>query len=155
VTTYRGTVHTRHYKGKIIRPKYTVAGYQGVTLTNSGKYAEKQVHRLVAYHFVNGYKDGLVVNHKNEIKDDNRACNLEWVSYSYNNTYGDQFIHRYDKRCKRVLKYGRDGHLICEFKSVHEAARMNGTAASVVSRWCKGINKDSNGYIWKFSAEAT
>ena len=26
VTTYRGTVHTRHYKGRIIKPKYATAG---------------------------------------------------------------------------------------------------------------------------------
>ena len=65
VTTYKGTVHTRHYKGRIIKPKYTIAGYQGVTLANSGQHKRIQLHRLVALHFVDGYKDGLVVNHKN------------------------------------------------------------------------------------------
>lgn len=151
VTTCRGTVHTRHYKGRIIKPKYATAGYQGVMLANSGEYKQFQIHRLVALHFVDGYKDGLVVNHKNEIKDDNRAENLEFVTYTYNNTYGEQFKRRYDKHSKRVLKCDKHGNIICEYKSLHDAARQNGTAATVVSRWCKSVYKPQNGFIWRFA----
>lgn len=151
VTTYRGTVHTRHYKGKIIKPKYATAGYQAVVLANSGVHIRADIHRIVALHFCDGYKDGLVVNHKNEIKDDNRAENLEFVTYSYNSTYGEQFKHRYDKRSKRVLKCDKDGTVICEYKSLNDAARQNGTAATVISRWCKSIYKPQNEFIWRFA----
>lgn len=151
VTTYKGTVHTRHYKGMIIKPKYTPAGYQGVVLANSGVHIRIQVHRLVALHFVDGYKEGLVVNHKNEIKDDNRAENLEFVTYSYNSTYGEQFKRRYDNLSKRVLKCDKDGTVISEYKSLHDAARQNVTKATVVSRWCKSIHKPQNGFIWRFA----
>ena len=151
VTTCRGTVHTRHYKGMIIKPKYTPAGYQGVVLANSGVHIRAQIHRLVALHFVDGYKDGLVVNHKNEIKDDNRAENLEFVTSSYNNTYGEQFKRRYDKHSKRVLKCDKNGTVICEYKSLHDAARQNETAATVISRWCNSIHKPKNGFIWRFA----
>lgn len=151
VTTYKGTVHTRHYKGRIIKPKYTIAGYQGVTLAKSGQHKRILLHRLVALHFVGGYKERLVVNHKNEIKDDNRAENLEFVTYTYNNTYGEQFKHRYDKHSKRVLKCDKDGTVISEYKSLHDAARQNGTAATVISRWCKSVYKPQNGLIWRFA----
>lgn len=43
-----------------------------------------QVHQLVAKHFVPGYKLGLVVNHKNLDRTDNRAENLEWVTQKEN-----------------------------------------------------------------------
>ena len=46
------------------------------------------MHRLVAFSFVDGYRDGLQVNHKNEIRADNRAENLEWVNCSRNLNYG-------------------------------------------------------------------
>ena len=42
------------------------------------------IHRLVAYMFCKGYKEGLQVNHINGIKTDNRACNLEWVTAKEN-----------------------------------------------------------------------
>ena len=40
------------------------------------------VHRLVciAFHGEQGYIDGMYVDHINTIRDDNRACNLHWVT---------------------------------------------------------------------------
>ena len=39
------------------------------------------VHRLVAYMFKKeDYKEDLVVNHINHIRDDNRIENLEWIT---------------------------------------------------------------------------
>lgn len=52
-----------------------------------------RVHRLVAYLFCNppvNYQE-LEVDHINNIRDDNRACNLEWVTHKEN-------IKRYVKK---------------------------------------------------------
>lgn len=62
------------------------AGYRRITLY----IPEKKrffVHRLVAYHFCEGFNEDLVVNHKNGNKKDNRAENLEWVSRSENDLH--------------------------------------------------------------------
>lgn len=43
-----------------------------------------QAHRLVWQHFVGDIPEGMVINHKNGLKNDNRPANLEVVSCSEN-----------------------------------------------------------------------
>lgn len=61
-----------------------VGGYKMIQIMILGKRNKYLVHRLVAFAFVDGFKDGLTVNHINGIKTDNRAVNLEWVTKSEN-----------------------------------------------------------------------
>lgn len=64
-------------------------GYKQVGLYKNKKIRTFRVHRLVAFAFCDGYEDGMIVNHKNECRFDNRAENLEWCNNSYNVTYND------------------------------------------------------------------
>lgn len=59
-------------------------GYPVVRSRRTGKAGPIYVHRLMALTFVDGYKDGLQVNHINGKKDDFRPENLEWVSLERN-----------------------------------------------------------------------
>jgi hypothetical protein len=149
ITVYRGTVHTRHYKGKILAQKKHLAGYRYVVLADSGIHTREAVHRLVAMAFVSGYKKGSIVNHKNENKSDNRFENLEWCDYSYNNTYGMQFRHRYDKRKMPCYCIDTKGH-IAKYESLNDASRKTGHPIIVISRWCKQPHNNNAGEIWKF-----
>jgi hypothetical protein len=59
-------------------------GYLRVRLMKNNKQYTKAVHRLVAETFIPNLNNLPQVNHINEIKDDNRMINLEWVNNQKN-----------------------------------------------------------------------
>ena len=79
----------RRKDGKEYLPSKDRKGYLRVRIpypkaeSKDGRYTFK-VHRLVAMLYVDGYSDELQVNHKNGVKTDNRADNLEMVTNSEN-----------------------------------------------------------------------
>lgn len=74
----------------ILRGLYTLDGVQSTY----------QIHRLVAMAFIKNPNNKSEVNHKNGIRNDNRAENLEWT------THRDNVIHSYNvlKRLTRIKK---------------------------------------------------
>lgn len=59
------------------RGEYKVGGYLRVKILLNGKSISTAAHRLVWIHFNGEIPDGMTINHKNGIKDDNRPENLE------------------------------------------------------------------------------
>lgn len=130
--------------------KYMSSGYLCVVLYKNGKYMRFTVHRLVAIHFVDGYKKGYIVNHKDEDKHNNRSDNLEWCTYQYNNTYGKSFKDKYNKRKKRVFQRNFSGDIVCIYESVRDAAIRFSTSATSISDWCRKKHTPKNNYIWSY-----
>lgn len=75
---------TARGKLKELTPVPDRKGYPRVGLKNSKSY---RVHRLVAQAYIPNPHGYAQVNHKNEIKDDNRVENLEWCTNDYNKKY--------------------------------------------------------------------
>lgn len=85
VTSTRQRPYKKIINGTSVKPfKCKSTGYLQIKVYGK-KYS---AHRIVAKAFCTGFCDGLVVNHKNGQRDDNRAENLEWVSHSENSKHG-------------------------------------------------------------------
>lgn len=74
--------------GKNLKQFKNNSGYLRVTLSKGGKVKSYSVHRLVAEAFIPNPQGLKTVNHKNEIKTDNRSDNLEWMTLEENINYG-------------------------------------------------------------------
>lgn len=89
-TTYQRTragktqVFSSTFPERRISPCVEKSGYAEVAVMKGGKRIKERVHRLVALAFVDGYADGLTVNHIDGNKLNNNVSNLEWVSLARN-----------------------------------------------------------------------
>ena len=71
-------------KGWILKPVQDKKGYLKIGLYSGDGYYMRLVSRLVAQAFIPNPDSLLQVNHINEVKSDNRAVNLEWVTHAEN-----------------------------------------------------------------------
>lgn len=88
------------WKGRLMKKQNWTNGYQFVFLSsNKTGYQQYSIHRLVAIAFIDNPNKLPQVNHKNGIKTDNRAGNLEWVTMSGNNFHSYRTGLKKHHRC--------------------------------------------------------
>ena len=142
--TYSNGVVT-HHKGRLIKPSTNQKGYLQIHLQRQDDKLYITVHKLVALHFVEGYAEGLQVNHKDENKLNNRADNLEWCSPTYNVNYGTNLQRKgvaykkgaYTQRCKRLAVY-IDGVKLGEYNGYKEVSEALGISLEYASQIANG-----------------
>ena len=154
------TVKERIMKASLAGPKGKM--YYMVLLRKDGKYTPFKVHRLVASAFIPNTNNYPCINHKNENKYDNRKENLEWCTFSYNNTYNGlkervrPKVLNNPKHSKVVAQYDEDMNFIRTFPSIEEAARVSGLKHCTILKHCKDGDKawrktkTQSGYRWRF-----
>lgn len=118
----------------ILKKRLNKDGYEIINLQGNLQGKTKGtylVHRLVAFAFIpnDDYINKFQVNHKDEIKNNNCADNLEWCTNEYNWNYNN------NSALKRAIINSR--------KSI-EAKRINGILYTKRSHKIKMINPETN-----------
>ncbi len=70
--------------GKILSPKIDKDGYLHVVLCKNSFHKHMRVHKIIALTFIENPNNYLEINHKNNIRCDNRVENLEWATNRMN-----------------------------------------------------------------------
>ena len=140
----------RYVKECILKPVIDRYGYLLVSLYAGGKQKNLMVHRLVCEAFNDNRDEKPEVNHINEIKTDNRACNLEWSTRKDNCHHGPRNERVGKAKSKPVAQYAQDGELIKVWPSTMEVERQAGFSNGNISQAANGKYKKAYGFIWKY-----
>lgn len=131
---------------KYLKPVIVSGGYCRVDLRKSGEHNNCYVHRLIAETFIPNPENKPQVNHKDENKLNNSVSNLEWTTAQENNNYGT--------RNERIRK-AHNKKIYCVeldkiFESGKKAAEELGLHNSHITSCCKGKQKTTGGYHFRY-----
>lgn len=131
---------------KILTTKKTGI-YNHILLCKNGERKNFTIHKLVAMAFVPNPNNLPCINHINENKEDNRANNLEWCSYKYNNNYGNRTKKVVEKNSIKISQYDLDGNFVKDWNCINDAIRYYNNY-----HICDVLNNKRNqasGFKWK------
>ena len=159
----------RLFRGMLLKPQKTCKGYLHVGLNKKGKTIIARIHRLVAKAFTEicgEYREGLVVDHINAQKQDNRAINLKWCTPRENsnnpitkehmegeNSYWFGKLGKEHVRSIPIVQYDRKGNFISEFSCAAEAERKLNIDHRAICRVLKRQRNHTHGYIFRYKEQ--
>lgn len=141
----------RTIKSRIIKPYNDNHGYHMVSLSKDGKVKKHKVHRLVAEAFISNPENKPTVNHLNEIRNDNRASNLEWATYKENNDHGGHNERVSKTLSNPIEQLDKNGNKISCFQSVRDASLATGINIMNIKSCLSHKNRVfAGGYQWRY-----
>lgn len=120
--------------------------YLGIDLSKNHIRKVFDIHRLVAKAFIPNPQEKPCVNHKDFNKHNNNVNNLEWVTLKENSQYS---IKNNIGSMKAIIQLTKDGKIVKIWQSIAEAGRKYGSKTNI-GHCCRGEQKTSYGFIWKF-----
>lgn len=171
-----GNVKSLNYRNRgyahNLTPKTNCKGYNWVILYNGKIKKPVLIHRLVAKAFIDNPNGYPIINHKDEIKTNNVADNLEWCTLSYNVKYSmerhpERFVILKKPRGKRdyyktKTKYANvrinqltlDGEFIKQWFNFAEIKHTQNYNNTSIKECCEGKRKTAYGYKWEFAEKS-
>lgn len=133
---------------KIVKGTTRTDGYHQTRLQvyNNGKSI--LTHRLVWLTFVGEIEEGMVINHINGDKSDNRLENLEKVSHQENMIKASTETNVWN--FSRVGEFNKEGEMLRIFANASEAAREIGILPSSMRNTIRRNGSCFNGLIYKY-----
>lgn len=141
---------------KILKTVVHKEGYEVVCISLGSRKNKKliRIHVAVACMFVDGYRKGLIVNHKDTNKLNNVYTNLEWVTHSENSQHAEAngLMNHVNLRPVKQID-PKTGEIIKIFKSIASAQyyftpnKRTGNISNVV----RGLYKTAYGYKWEYA----
>ena len=140
----------KHGKLKELKPIPDNKGYLTVHLYKSGKMYTRYIHQLVAIEYIPNPNNYKLVNHKDEVVDNNYYTNLEWCDQKYNLSYGTARKRMALSKSKAVYQYTLSGDFVRRWNSSHEIERELGIHNTLINKCVNGKKKTTHGYIWSY-----
>ena len=101
--------------GKILKGSILNSGYIRVSLSDKKRRKRYFIHRLVALAFIEKFNRSYWVDHINEIKTDNRLCNLKKCTPREN----AQFFYKNRGKCKGFVGVAKRGSKFIAHKRIN------------------------------------
>jgi len=153
----RTNSNNQFYPERILKEYNNGNGYFVVKIYIHNKKCMEYVHRLVATAFIPNPQQLPTVNHKDENKSNNKASNLEWASYLYNNIYGTVKMRSRKTLIKSgnatpVDMYDLEGNFIKHYDCSFDMEK-DGISRRAALNVCRGRNRSYHGFVFVFAGE--
>ena len=142
----------------------THRGYLNICVRKHGQSGVKgcHVHRFIWECYNGIIREGKVIDHINNNKEDNRLCNLQLMTQQLNCKKADKdrdytFVAKNCENRKCVKATNKDTNEVTYFKSMY-AVKHIGINADIVKMVCEGLNncksgvskKDGHSYTFEY-----
>ena len=104
-------------------------------LRNGKNMITQQLHRVVAFLFIDKVEGKNFVNHIDGNKDNNCSDNLEWVTKSENTKHAHE-NGLIKKTSRKVNQYDKEGNFISQFESIKAASIFLKLDKSTIGHVC-------------------
>lgn len=147
-------------KSVIIKLHINGNGYYTYRLQKIGKCKTLVIHRLVAKAFIPNPLNLPCVNHINGIKTDNRIENLEWCTYSENNSHAHKIGLNFISESNRIKSKKRWSKQVInivtgeEYESCAEASEKIGMKYNMLKKRLNGrTKKNETNLVYKTNSK--